>query len=46
MVKNKTKEIKYRPQYGVIVVCESETHQEEVFNEMKSKGLKTKVVTV
>ena len=35
----------YTPQYGVIVLCESEAHQEKVYNTLKKKGHKCKVVT-
>jgi hypothetical protein len=37
---------KYRPQYGVIVVCETEAHQISVFNQLKAAGHKTRVVCV
>lgn len=46
MGKNKTKEIKYKEQYGVIVLCESEAEQIEVFEKLKNEGKKLKVVTV
>lgn len=46
MTKNKTKEIKYKSQYGVIVICESEKSQKEVFEKLQKEGLKLKVVTV
>ena len=46
MAINKTKEIKYKSQYGVIVICESEHHQKEIFEELQKEGLKLKVVTV
>ncbi len=36
----------YKPQYGVIVICEDEKHQESVFNKLKESGYKLKVVTV
>lgn len=39
------KEFLYKPQYGVIVICESEEEQKKVFEELKSKGMKLKVVT-
>jgi len=35
----------YTPQYGVIVLCESEVHQEKVYNTLKKKGHKCKIVT-
>jgi biotin synthase-like enzyme len=39
------KEFNYKPQYGVIVICESEEDQIKMFEELKQKGLKLKVVT-
>lgn len=41
-----TKAFKYKEQYGVIVVCESEDEQKAIFEELQQKGLKLKVVTV
>lgn len=35
---------RYKEQYGVIVICESETHQEAVYNELKEAGYTCKVV--
>ncbi len=35
---------KYKEQYGVIVICESEAHQEEIFNKLSSNGYNVKVV--
>lgn len=35
----------YQPQYGVIVLCESEKHQEKTYNELRKEGRKCKVVT-
>lgn len=43
---NKTKEINYQEQYGVIVLCDGEAHQKEIFEALKKKGLTLKVVTV
>ena len=40
------KEFNYKEQFGVIVICNDEKHQMEVFDELKQKGLKLKVVTV
>lgn len=37
---------KYREQFGVIVVCRDEAHQESVFKDLKRQGHKLKVVTV
>jgi len=41
-----TKQFKYKEQYGVIVVCESEDQQKAIFDELQQKGLKLKIVTV
>ncbi len=46
MTKNKTKEIKYKSQYGVIAICESEKEQIQLYEKLKKQGLKLKVVTV
>ena len=35
---------RYREQYGVIVICENERHQREVFETLKPRGWKLKVV--
>lgn len=35
----------YVEQYGVIVICDDESHQEEVFNALKDLGYRVKVVT-
>ena len=40
-----TKPFLYKQQYGVIVICESEQDQIRIFEELKAKGLKLKVVT-
>ena len=37
---------KYRAQYGVIVTCEDESHQEKVYNILKEQGYNCKVVCV
>jgi hypothetical protein len=37
---------KYQQQYGVIVVCRDEAHQERVYTTLSARGLKCKVVTV
>ena len=39
------KEFKYKQQYGVIVICETEEEQIKLFEKKKKKGLKIKVVT-
>jgi len=36
---------KYQEQYGVIIMCESESDQEKVFNEMTEQGYNCRVVT-
>ncbi|MBP2638278.1 MAG: ParB domain protein nuclease [Firmicutes bacterium] len=36
----------YHEQYGVIVICTDEQHQEKVYNELKEKGFECKVVCV
>lgn len=41
-----TKEISYREQYGVIVICRGESHQREIYERLKKEGLTLKVVTV
>ena len=35
----------YVQQYGVIVICPTEKYQEAVYNMMKEKGFKCKIVT-
>jgi hypothetical protein len=37
---------KYKPQHGVIVVCDGPKHQQTVYSALKSSGYKCKVVTV
>lgn len=39
------KQFNYKQQYGVIVICETEEEQIKMFDELKEKGLKLKVVT-
>ncbi len=39
------KDFNYKPQFGVIVICETEEDQIKMFEELKQKGLKLKVVT-
>ena len=41
-----TEGINVQNQYGVIVICESEAHQEEVYSSLTEQGYKTKVVVV
>ena len=40
------KNYKYKPQYGVIVICETEKQQKELFEKLKKEGLKLKIVNV
>jgi len=35
---------KYKEQYGVIVMCDSEAHQESVFNDLSGQNYNCKVV--
>lgn len=35
---------RYKEQYGVIVMCRSEAHQEEIFDRLSGEGLEVKVV--
>ena len=44
-VKKKVPPKPYTPQYGVIVLCDNESHQEEVYNFLKKEGYKCKIVT-
>lgn len=37
---------KYKEQYGIIVVCESEEQQQQTYEELLKKGYKLKVVCV
>lgn len=34
----------YTPQYGVIVLCDGEKHQEKVYNALRKEGYRCKVV--
>ncbi|MEP4136729.1 MAG: hypothetical protein ABJL71_19020 [Cyclobacteriaceae bacterium] len=36
----------YKPQFGVIVHCKDERHQEKVFDKLQKEGFKLKVVAV
>lgn len=38
--------IDVKNQYGVIVICDDEAHQEQVYNSLTEQGYKTKVVVV
>ena len=44
-IKKKPDPKPYEPQYGVIVLCDSERHQEKVYNFLKKEGYKCKIVT-
>ena len=37
---------KYKPQYGVIVICADEKHQKEIYEKLRELGLTLRVVTV
>lgn len=37
---------RYKPQYGVIVVCKDEPHQRALYNRLARQGLSCKVVVV
>lgn len=37
---------KYRPQFGVIVICASEAEHQKVYRQLASQGYKVKVVCV
>lgn len=39
-------EFNYKEQYGVIVICEDEKKQQEVYERLLAEGYKLKVVTV
>lgn len=36
----------YKPKFGLIIVCDDETHQQAVFEHLKSLGYKAKVVVI
>ncbi len=42
----RTSSFKYKPQFGVIVVCKSERDQTRVYNQLRRGPRKVKVVTV
>ena len=46
MKKTERKSYAYRPQYGIVIVCQDEEEQIKLFNMLKEKGLKLKVVVV
>ena len=37
---------KYKPKFGLVIVCDDEPHQQTVFNHLKELDYKTKVVVV
>ncbi|EHK65282.1 hypothetical protein [Achromobacter arsenitoxydans] len=37
---------KYKPRFGVIVLCDDESHQQRVFDELRAQGYRLKVVAV
>ncbi|NRA19250.1 MAG: hypothetical protein HRU05_02080 [Oceanospirillaceae bacterium] len=37
---------KYKPKFGVIVICKDEQHQAKIFSALKASGHKCRVVTV
>ena len=45
VVSRKQASIPYKPQYGVIVICDTEKHQEEVYGTLKKEGYQCRVVT-
>lgn len=36
----------YKEQYAVVVMCQDEKEQEEIYNRLKAEGYKLKVVAV
>lgn len=37
---------KYQPQFGLVVVCKTETQQQQLYARLQKQGLKLKVVCV
>ncbi|MGO1073242.1 hypothetical protein [Lysobacter sp. CA199] len=37
---------RYRPKFGVIVLCKDEAHQQRIYADLKQRGLKLRVVCV
>jgi len=37
---------KYSEKFGIVVVCDDAAHQEQVYNQLLSQGLKLRVVVV
>lgn len=40
------KEFNYKPQFGVIIICENEEHQKMIFEKLKNEGHKLKIVRI
>jgi len=40
------KEFNYQEQYGLVIICENEQEQKKLYEELKKKGYKLKVVVV
>lgn len=36
--------LRYKPQFGVIVVCRDESHQRSIYEQLNRRGLKCRVV--
>jgi len=36
----------YKPQYGIVVICRDETHQIQLYNQLKERSLELKIVVV
>ena len=36
----------YRPQYGVVVICQSEAEQQKIYESLQKEGYTLKVVSV
>lgn len=36
----------YRPQYGLVLVCDDEAHQQRLYGRLAKQGLRPKVVCV
>lgn len=36
----------YKPQFGVLVHCNDELHQQQIYEQNKAQGLKCKVVAI
>lgn len=37
---------KYQPKFGVIIICDDETHQKNTYERLNKQGYKAKVVVV